>query len=102
VSNPKGPIQVFEHHWLRVDDAIGFTESHFDALVKYGDQTKEKYFTVGHQRVKFGQNVGVIQVKNFTIEILPKADRSAGDEASKAKWRDALLTILQECKLIKI
>jgi 5-methylcytosine-specific restriction enzyme subunit McrC len=46
--------------------------------------------------------VGVIQVKNLTIEILPKADNSLADQQAKDKWHNALIDMLHECKLIKL
>ncbi len=95
-------IQVFEHQTLKVGAENKFTPHHFDVLKNYGYKTKEKYFSVGHQRIKFSNFVGVIQVKNLTIEILPKADNNGNDQGSKNKWHNALISMLQECKLIKL
>lgn len=95
-------IQVFEHQTLKVDETKRFKIVHFSALEKYGYKTKEKYFSVGNKRIKFNNYVGVIQVKNLTIEILPKADNSAQDHSSKEKWHNALILMLKECKLIKL
>jgi len=94
-------IQVFEHQMLKVDEDQ-FKTVHFKALERYGYQTKEKYYAVGNQRIKFNQFVGVIQVKNLTIEVLPKADNNPGDELAKGKWHNALIAMLHECKLIKL
>jgi len=95
-------ITVFEHQVLKVDSNEEFTAAHFKALEKYGIKTNEKYFSVGNNRIKFSNYVGVIQVNNLTIEILPKADISNNDSESKEKWHNALLEILNECKLIKL
>ena len=102
MSKLKNVIQVFEHHSLRVDDTSSFKMKHFKALEMYGNKTKEKYFTVGNRRIKFNNYVGVIQVRNLTIEVLPKADFEKVNEASKDKWHDALIKMLEECKLIKL
>jgi 5-methylcytosine-specific restriction enzyme subunit McrC len=102
MNKGKNIIQVFEHQTLKVDVDHRFTSSHFNALERYGYQTQEKYFSVGNKRIKFSNYVGVIQVKNLTIEILPKADNYVGDEFSKNKWHDALISMLHECKLIKL
>ncbi|OYU97398.1 MAG: restriction endonuclease [Bacteroidetes bacterium B1(2017)] len=102
MSNNKNIIQVFEHHTLKVDEESKFNLVHFNALEKYGYKTKEKYFAVGNKRIKFNNYVGVIQVKNLTIEILPKADHSSEDQNSKDKWHNALISMLHECKLIKL
>jgi 5-methylcytosine-specific restriction enzyme subunit McrC len=95
-------IQIFEHQTLKIDAENKFKSHHFDALKNYGYKTNEKYFSVGHKRIKFSNYVGVIQVKNLTIEILPKADSSDDNEKTKSKWHDALISMLQECKLIKL
>ncbi|RDV17202.1 restriction endonuclease [Pontibacter diazotrophicus] len=95
-------IRVFEHQTLKAEPDSAFTLSHFSALEKYGYATKEKYFSVGNKRIKFSNYVGVIQVKNLTIEVLPKADFSECDNAAKNKWHDALISMLKECRLIKL
>ena len=100
MSSSRNILQVFEHNALKVDDESTFKMVHFNALEKYGYRTKEKFFSVGNKRIKFNNYVGVIQVKNLTIEILPKADNK--EEASKDKWHNALITMLKECKLIKL
>ena len=102
MSKQSNIIQVFEHHTLRVDDAAGFKDVHFKALERYGYKTREKYFTVGNKRIKFNNYVGVIQVRDLTIEVLPKADYERVDDASKDKWHNALIAMLNECKLIKL
>lgn len=102
MSKSKNIIQVFEHQTLKVDETSIFKMTHFNALEKYGYKTKERLFSVGNKRIKFNNYVGVIQVKNLTIEVLPKADNNGTDESSKDKWHDVLVTILKECKLIKL
>ncbi len=102
MSNKNNIIQVFEHQTLKVDSESRFTKSHFKAMATYGYKTQEKYYTVGNERIKFSQYVGVIQVNNLTIEILPKADNAKVDDTSKDKWHDALIKMLRICKLIKL
>ncbi len=101
-SSKRNIIQVYEYQTLRVGDNSQFNVSHFKALEKYGYKTREKYYSVGNQRIRFTNYVGVIQVKNLTIEILPKADVAPDSESSKEKWHNALISMLQECKLIKL
>ncbi len=102
MNKSKNIIQVFEHQTLKVDETSNFNISHFNALEKYGYKTKEKYFSIGNKRIKFNNYVGVIQAKNLTIEILPKADNKEDDQLTKDKWHDALILMLKECKLIKL
>ena len=86
MSRSKNILQVFEHHTLKVDEESSFKIVHFNALEKYGYKTKEKFFSVGNKRIKFSNYVGVIQVKNLTIEVLPKADNNSDNQTSKDKW----------------
>jgi 5-methylcytosine-specific restriction enzyme subunit McrC len=102
MNKSKNIIQVFEHQTLKVDETSNFKITHFNALEKYGYKTKEKYFSIGNKRIKFNNYVGVIQAKNLTIEILPKADNKEDDQLTKDKWHDALILMLKECKLIKL
>ena len=101
LSMSKNLIRVFEHQVLKIGEH-GFEEIHFNALVKYNDSHENKYFVIGHNKIKFKSYVGVIQVKNLTIEILPKADNLPVEESNKNKWQKALLFMLKECKLIKV
>ena len=102
MSKPGNTIQVFEHQTLIVGEDPKFEMAHFNIMEKYGYRTKEKYYSVGNKRVKFSNYVGVIQVKNITIEVLPKADNLEINQDSKDKWHDALISMLNECRLIKL
>lgn len=95
-------IKVFEHETLKIDPGKGFGRSHFAALEKYGYRTKEKYFKVGNERIKFTNYVGVIQVNDLTIEVLPKADNEGSDDETKNKWHNALIDMLHECRLVRL
>jgi 5-methylcytosine-specific restriction enzyme subunit McrC len=93
------PITRFEHKKLFVGEE-GFTKSHFDTLLRYNEQNGFKYFDPIANGIKFKQFVGVLQVGNLTIEILPKIDEGASVE--DGKWRNALITMLKECRKIEI
>lgn len=95
-------IKKFEHDYLNVDEE-NFTDSHFKLLVKYNDQFGNKFFDVGYNRIHFKNYVGVFQVGNMIIEILPKADKNEiTNDAGKNKWHKALIHMLQMCGDIKI
>jgi len=96
------PIQVFEHGFLAIDTQ-GFELKHFIALSKVNTLHKYKFFDLKHNGVVFKQFVGVIQVDNLTIEILPKIDRyESEDKDTKTKWRDVLLEMLKVTRKLKI
>jgi 5-methylcytosine-specific restriction enzyme subunit McrC len=94
------PIQVFEHKILKVD-TNGFKRSHWDALGWYNENHGGGFFTLTPNGVKFNQYVGVIQVGNITIEVLPKIGQ-ATDEKDKSKWQKVLIDMLRECKWMNV
>ena len=91
-------FQVFEHQRLTLND--DFKQHHLNALLRFNDQNGNKYFTAIHRGVKFKHYVGVLQVGDLTIEILPKADKN--EQGNTEVWRKALLQMLHFCKIIKI
>lgn len=93
-------IQVFEHTILPVEGQ--FTLTRFDRLVQYNERHGNKYFDVGHNRIHFKNYVGVIQVGNLTIEILPKADKTPESPGQKQKWQRALIEMLRQSGFIRL
>lgn len=81
-------------------DEVTFEEKHFEALAKYAEKMPLPYYSLLHRGVKFCEYVGVIQVGDLTIEILPKADKSPTPD--KGKWRNVLLDMLQACRMLKV
>ena len=96
----KQHIQVFEYQKIRYDDSGKFRKHHFDAMVKFNELHQNKYFTIIHKGIRFGNYVGVIQVGGLTIEILPKADNN--ENADKNLWQNVLLNMLKICKRIQV
>jgi 5-methylcytosine-specific restriction enzyme subunit McrC len=100
----KNIIQVFEYQKLRFDSSENdFTESHFNAMVKFNEKNDNKYYTIIHKGIKFNNYVGVIQIGGLTLEILPKADKEGHDiEKQKKTWQHVLLNMLKVCNHIKV
>ena len=94
--NPTKKITVFEHERLTTSNP-GFSVRHLDALLKLNEFNKYSYFDAIPNGVKFKQFVGIIQVDDLTIEILPKVDK----DDSKTDWRDILLQMLKACGKVK-
>jgi 5-methylcytosine-specific restriction enzyme subunit McrC len=92
-------IKVFEYSSLVVN--ANFTQKHFEQLVLYNERHGNKYFNVGNKRIYFKNYVGVLQVGNLVIEILPKTDNSDTEEI-KNKWHNALIYMLHICGYINI
>lgn len=85
-------ITVFEHQILKIDKGeVRLTMPQLKSLQSYyGDGVP--YFSLTHNGVQFNEYVGVIQVGNLLIEVLPKADRYSSDKDS---WRKMLVGMLK-------
>jgi len=90
-------IQIFEYETIQIGQN-GLNNTHFQSLVQFNEQHGNKYFTVGYNKITFSQYVGVLQVGNLIVEILPKADRQNNQE----KWRGVLLHMLRKCGYLKL
>ncbi|MBS1583029.1 MAG: hypothetical protein JST66_12595 [Bacteroidetes bacterium] len=87
-------IKVFEHQRLSWKEA-GLTLAQVDRLIAWNESNGNRFFSVGHKSFTFTEHVGVVQVGRTVIEVLPKADRrEEGTSVAKAKWQNALLTML--------
>jgi len=94
---PGTPVIRYEHETLLIDQD-GFTQHHWELLGRYNQKNGNRFFDIMTKGIKFKGYVGVIQVRNLTIEILPKIDNSPGD---KREWQANLLEMLQECRWLK-
>ncbi|MCK5835577.1 MAG: restriction endonuclease [Lentisphaeria bacterium] len=102
-------IQVFEWEHLPIGEK-GFSEVHFDKLVKWQEEQKQgeksPYFKVGYKKVTFLQWVGVLQVDDLVIEIIPKAGKGAplGEDRQDSldKWKKVLVKMLRESQNLKL
>ncbi|KAF0128488.1 MAG: 5-methylcytosine restriction system component-like protein [Bacteroidetes bacterium] len=94
------PIQVFEHKQLLIGEQ-GFAKSHWEALGWYNEKHGGQYFSLTPKGVKFNQYVGVIQVGNITIEVLPKISNLV-EKGDKAKWQKVLIDMLRVCRWMRV
>ena len=85
-------ITVYEHEKLTLKSERKFTPELYHQLEKYYGTEGCAYFSLIRNGVKFNQYVGVIQVGNVSIEVLPKTDRS---NEKKATWRNVLIQMLR-------
>lgn len=92
MSNDKLHITVFEHEKLLVGK--GFSHEQFKALQKYYGNGVP-FFKLIFNGVQFNEHVGVIQVGNTLIEVLPKADKNPHTDNENKKWRDILINMLR-------
>jgi 5-methylcytosine-specific restriction enzyme subunit McrC len=95
LAKPVHHITVFEHATLRFDtknDEGTSNNTLLKALQSYHGAKGVPFFSLIHNGVRFNEHVGVIQVGNTLIEVLPKADK--GDDGEE-RWRGLLIGMLK-------
>ena len=86
-------ITVFEHQSIRTDSgAMGLSDEQLASLQNYYG-SGSPYFSLIHKGVQFNEYVGILQVGDTLIEVLPKADRFSDD---KDTWRTLLIGMIKE------
>ncbi|HET8860733.1 McrC family protein [Marivirga sp.] len=76
-----------------------FQKRHYEALADYHDNNGgDRYFKLIRDGILFNQYVGVIQVLDLTIEILPKTDKNS----ESADWHQVLLAMLRKTRALKV
>lgn len=93
--------RVFEHSTVRVGEALRtadgkdrpLTIAQHAALAAFADATNGKYLTCGRRTVRFSAYVGLLQLGDLGIEILPKADRT--EAGGHHRWHRALVRMLR-------
>lgn len=85
-------ITVFEHQplWKHKGEQR-LSESQLKALQIFYGEKGTPYFNLIHNGIKFKKFVGVIQVGNLLIEVLPKADKYSDETV----WRNILIGMLR-------
>jgi len=101
----KVQIQVFEHQSMTYAGRyaiLEFTEKHHQAFESYFQKNERTpFFELIPKGVRFKSYVGVIQIGDTVIEVLPKTDRKKKSSASKETWQNILLDMLRTCELLK-
>lgn len=91
-------ITTYEHHKLILGEE-GFTKTHFEALQRFYGTGGTSYFQLLHKGVKFCEYVGVLQVGNLTIEVLPKIDKITANEN---QWQTLLIDMLRFSGILEV
>jgi 5-methylcytosine-specific restriction enzyme subunit McrC len=87
---PNKPIQVFEFDKLKVGDGENTISAiHLKTLQNHYGDKGVPYYTLIHNGIRFNNYVGVLQINNVTIEILPKIDK-----LETADWKTILIKLL--------
>lgn len=67
-----------------------------EALQKFYGEKGVPYFDLIHKGVRFKEFVGVLQVGETLIEVLPKADKPSENGSTQDRWRKVLIGMLKE------
>ncbi|MDD2716800.1 MAG: restriction endonuclease [Candidatus Wallbacteria bacterium] len=98
-------FQKYEYQRIAVNernsDGFQFNERHYAALCKFNERNEGKFFEIEYRKIRFTNYVGLLQVGDCTIEVLPKIDRLTQDE-EKPKWRSALIRMLKLCRKLQL
>ena len=92
-------IRLFEHETLKIGGEDNeLNENEFESLCRFYEEVDKRYFSLERRKLKFKHYVGVIQVGNLTIEVLPKVDK---DQDDTDKWHGALVKMLKFTQRIR-
>ncbi|ANW96014.1 restriction endonuclease [Wenyingzhuangia fucanilytica] len=90
-------ITLFEHDRLTLTHQY-MNQEKLDALLRFNEFHDNKYFEGIAKGIKIKQFVGIIQVEDLTIEILPKVDKNKEENL----WREVLLQMLKTTGRLKV
>lgn len=94
-------ITIFEHQKIKLNQQFGeeiFDAQKLKAFQQYYGDKGVPYYSLIHNGIQFCEYVGVIQVGNMTIEVLPKADKNENE----SQWRDMLIGMLRSIGVFSI
>lgn len=101
-------ITVFEYETIKLNqivDEVLLDETIIESLENHFGDKGVPYYSLSNKGVRFNEYVGVIQVGNLTINILPKADKNLSynsDEKEKKKWNSRLIDMLRSVGLFDV
>lgn len=95
MHSKRNHITVFEHEIIRFDKGEKrISENQFKALLTYyGEGTP--YYNIVYNGIQFNHHVGVIQVGDTLIEVLPKSDKCPDSEIEQNRWRGILVDMMK-------
>ncbi|MFD2554763.1 McrC family protein [Sphingobacterium tabacisoli] len=96
MKKDKNRYTVFEHEALYVHRGEQkLSDAQLKAFQLFYKERDFPYYSLVHNGIRFCEYVGVIKVGNLTIEVLPKADKSNGEE----HWRSILIDMMRSTGL---
>lgn len=96
---------VFEHSSLRLEpdkDGVKLDPAMLKSFQKFYGEKGVPYFSLINNGIRFHEYVGVIQIGDTVVEVLPKADSSFNPADEKKEWRDVLIDMLLSVGLFDV
>ncbi len=94
-------IIVYEHQSLKLGYK-GFSNIQLKKMAEFYGEGDCPYYTLINDGVKFKEYVGVIQIGELTIEVLPKTDKQGEKKEEQDKWRSVLIDMLRKSGILKV
>jgi 5-methylcytosine-specific restriction enzyme subunit McrC len=106
-SRDKFRLVVYEHESVRLKHRTHPIEKGlYDNLVSYYGTDGVPYFSLIHNGIKFNQFVGVLQIGDYTIEVLPKTDHqlsvNSNEALEKKAWQQLLIDMLKAANFLEV
>ena len=108
MSSKNQHITVFEHETIKINqiiDDLKIDEKIIESLENHYGEKGVPYYSLSNKGVRFNEFVGVIQVGNLSINILPKADKNLSylsDKKKKNEWNNRLINMLRSVGLFDV
>ncbi len=96
--NKKNHITIFEHQSLKVGkwyNSVEFKGSHLKRFERFFGDKGVPFFSLINKGVRFKEYVGVLQIGDLTVEVLPKADKHPNNEEGENEWRKILIDMMR-------
>lgn len=98
MAKGRNHITVFEHQSIKLGDTFPrgvFDDKALEAMQEFYGQKGVPFFDLVHKGVRFKEFVGVIQLGETLIEVLPKADKQNNKGIAEDQWRHVLVGMLK-------
>jgi 5-methylcytosine-specific restriction enzyme subunit McrC len=95
-------LKYFEYDRVKFNQPVlsggyTFTAAQISALLIFHTTSNGLYYDLIDNGIRFKEHVGVIQINELTIEVLPKVDK---EDNELGKWQAILIDMLKECYFI--
>jgi 5-methylcytosine-specific restriction enzyme subunit McrC len=98
LAHSRNHITTFEHQSIKLGQEFPNGKFNSDVLLacqRFYGENGVPFYDLIHNGIRFKEFVGVIQVGNTLIEVLPKSDKKASSAGEISKWQKILIGMLK-------